>query len=98
MEQAQKTLVEAHLDLSVFFIYSDSKLILVILGLLRMIFGTAKVQQNEVHQKTIRTLTSRIVEQNDKITKMTRKSEGHSQVVKKASRQVGQMQGALGTP
>ncbi|XP_057534044.1 uncharacterized protein LOC130812549 [Amaranthus tricolor] len=52
-------------------------------GLLRMIFETTKVQQNEVNQETIRTLSSQIDEKNDKIAQMTRESEGHAQVVKK---------------
>ena len=48
-----------------------------------MIFETTKVQQNEVNQETIRTLSSQIDEKNDKIAQMTRESEGHAQVVKK---------------
>ena len=46
-----------------------------------MIFETSKVQQNEVGQDTIRTLTSQIDEQNEKIIQLTRESVEQAQVL-----------------
>jgi hypothetical protein len=68
MQKAQSAMAEVRRCVYVCpFLNLCSLLMISFQGLIRMLFETSKIQQNEVDQETIRTLTSRIDEQNDKV-------------------------------